>query len=123
MSIEAFSRFAPTIKVAGSTRAVSAEDTLTRIRAVQSRVPITRVADLTPLDSLGLPVFAAVTPLARDLTTHLGKGATPADARASAMMEAIERVSAESVPTEPISANTRSSLISAFTASTALAGS
>lgn len=60
-------------------------------------VPITRVADVTPLDPLGLPVFGAVTPLAKDLTTHAGKGATKAHARVSAMMEAVERVSAESL--------------------------
>lgn len=58
-------------------------------------VPITRLADLTPLDRLGLPVWSAVTPLARDLTTHLGKGANAVAARVSALMEAVERSSAE----------------------------
>ena len=60
-------------------------------------MPVTRVYDATSLDSLGLPVWAAVTPLARDLTVHAGKGTTPVAARISAVMEAIERVSAESV--------------------------
>jgi ribosomal protein S12 methylthiotransferase accessory factor len=40
-------------------------------------------------------VYSAVTPLARDLTTHMGKGMDPTSARVSALMEAIERVSAE----------------------------
>jgi ribosomal protein S12 methylthiotransferase accessory factor len=60
-------------------------------------VPITRLADLTPLDRLGLPVWSATTPLARDLTTHLGKGADAVAARVSALMEAVERASAERV--------------------------
>jgi YcaO-like protein with predicted kinase domain len=60
-------------------------------------VPITRVYDATALDRLGLPVWAAVTPLARDLTVHAGRGANPAQARVSAIMEAIERVCAQEV--------------------------
>jgi ribosomal protein S12 methylthiotransferase accessory factor len=71
------------------------EETAARLRVAARRVPITRVSDLTPLDPLGIPVFVAVTPLARDLTTHAGKGACGLSARVSAMMEAVERVSAE----------------------------
>ncbi len=61
-------------------------------------IPVTRLTDLTPLDRLRLPVFSAVTPLARDLTTHFGKGRDAASAQASAVMEAIERASAEATP-------------------------
>jgi ribosomal protein S12 methylthiotransferase accessory factor len=61
-------------------------------------VPITRVVDVTPLDFLQLPIWAAVTPLAKDLTTHAGKGLTPRAARLSAVMEAIERVCGEALP-------------------------
>jgi ribosomal protein S12 methylthiotransferase accessory factor len=60
-------------------------------------VPITRLSDLSPLDRLGLPVYSATTPLALDLTTHLGKGFDAEQAQLSALMEAVERVSAESV--------------------------
>jgi ribosomal protein S12 methylthiotransferase accessory factor len=59
------------------------------------RLPITRLANLTPLDQIGLPVWSAITPLARDLTTHLGKGVTHEAARVSALMEALERCAAE----------------------------
>lgn len=83
-----------------SERTLTAAETERRIRPVLARVPITRVSDLTPLDPSGLPVFVAVTPLARDLTTHAGKGMDAASARLSAIMEAIERVSAESVAPE-----------------------
>lgn len=77
--------------------ALSYDETQQRLAPVLERVPITRVYDATPLDWLGLPVWAAVTPLAVDLTVHAGKGPTPDAARISAVMEAIERVCAESV--------------------------
>ncbi|MEM9778754.1 MAG: YcaO-like family protein [Pseudomonadota bacterium] len=70
-------------------------ETLRRVQALSPEIPVTRLSDLSPLDPLRAPVFCAVTPLARDLTTHLGKGLTPDAARASALMEAVERVSAE----------------------------
>jgi YcaO-like protein with predicted kinase domain len=68
-----------------------------RLEAILDRVPVTRVADITRLDVLGVPVFAAITPLAKDLTTHLGKGLDKESARVSAVMEAVERVSAEQI--------------------------
>ncbi len=73
-----------------------------RLEPVLGLVPITRVYDATALDWLGLPVWAAVTPLALDLTVHAGKGRTPAAARISAVMEAIERVCAEEVAAEAV---------------------
>jgi ribosomal protein S12 methylthiotransferase accessory factor len=82
-------------------RSVPPSRTLERVREKAKLVPITRVSDLTPLDRLKLPVYAATTPLARDLTTHLGKGLDHASAQLSAMMEAVERVSAER-PERPI---------------------
>ncbi len=76
-------------------RVMSAEATLGTILPLARAVPITRIADISPLDRSRFPVFCAVTPLAADLTTHLGKGAGTADAKASAVMEAIERHCAE----------------------------
>lgn len=76
-------------------RVVTSDETLRRVLPLLPNVPITRVADLSPLDPGRAPVFCAVTPTARDLTTHLGKGLTPSDAKASAVMEAIERLTAE----------------------------
>ena len=89
--------FEPAPKVNVSHRTVPVIETLARARTIARRVPITRVSDLTPLDSLHLPVFSATTPLARDLTTHMGKGLDAESAEVSAIMEAIERVSAECV--------------------------
>ncbi len=61
--------------------------------AMLERVGITRVADVTDLDVIGIPVYNAVRPTtARGITTiSSGKGTTKLAARVSAMMEAIER--------------------------------
>lgn len=68
---------------------------------ILDQIPITRVADITALDVLGIPVFTSVTPMAKDLTTHLGKGMDKQTARIGAVMEALERVSAEVLDCEP----------------------
>lgn len=90
----------PIVTESGHARAL--EDTYAFVAPLLRRVPITRVLDLTPIDALGLPVWSAVTPLAKDLTVHAGKGRTSAAARLSAIMEAIERVSAETLPPERV---------------------
>jgi ribosomal protein S12 methylthiotransferase accessory factor len=87
--------FRPAPKIPGTERVIPLATTEARVREVLSLVPITRISDLTPLDPLGLPVFSSVTPLAVDLTTHMGKGRDALSARVSALMEAVERVSAE----------------------------
>jgi ribosomal protein S12 methylthiotransferase accessory factor len=79
-------------------RVATPGQTLARLGPLLGLIPVTRIADLTPLCPDGPPVFCAVTPLARDLTTHLGKGLTPAAARVSALMEAVERHGAEQPP-------------------------
>jgi ribosomal protein S12 methylthiotransferase accessory factor len=60
-----------------------------------SRVGITRVADITGLDRIGIPVCNAIVPRSSDdLSVYNGKGVTLDDATASAVMEAVERWSA-----------------------------
>jgi ribosomal protein S12 methylthiotransferase accessory factor len=58
-----------------------------------SRCGITRIADVTALDVLGIPVFHSMRPAAAPglNTVTSGKGATRQAAKVSAMMEAIER--------------------------------
>jgi ribosomal protein S12 methylthiotransferase accessory factor len=82
----------------GVSRSVSLDQTESRARQILPRLPATRLSDLTPLDPIRLPVFTVVTPLARDLTIHMGKGTDAAGARVSALLEAVERVSAETAP-------------------------
>jgi len=78
-------------------RAVSPEETLSRIGPKMDIAGITRVADITNLDRVGIPVFSSIRPAAEKgaISVYNGKGATPAEARVSAMMEGIERYSAE----------------------------
>jgi len=51
---------------------------------------VTRLADVTGLDRLGLPVWQALRPAGRSLSVHQGKGASPIGARIGALCEAIE---------------------------------
>lgn len=81
--------------VGGTHRLVSPETTLERIRPQLARFGITRCADITGLDHVGIPVYVAVRPQGRILQTSNGKGLTPTDARVSALMEAIEHWHAE----------------------------
>ncbi len=78
-------------------RAVPPEETLARVRAVLPAAGITRVADITNLDRIGIPVFSGIRPTAEAgaISVYNGKGATPVEAEVSAMMEGIERYSAE----------------------------
>jgi YcaO-like protein with predicted kinase domain len=73
-------------------------ETAAWLEPVLPRVPITRVHNAGALGTVDMPVFIAVTPLARDLTVHAGKGTTAEAARVSAIMEAIERVCGEELP-------------------------
>ncbi len=56
---------------------------------------ITRLARLTGLDEVGIPVWAAIRPNAATLAVSQGKGVDDDAAAASAMMEAIEVATAE----------------------------
>lgn len=56
---------------------------------------ITRVGDVTGLDTIGLPVWFASRPNARSLSVSQGKGLSDEQARLSAVMEAIEGAVAE----------------------------
>lgn len=60
---------------------------------------ITRVADLTELDVIGIPVWSAMRPNARGLSVSQGKGLNHEQARISAIMESIEGAVAEQTRT------------------------
>lgn len=55
------------------------------------RFGVTRLSRLTGLDSIGVPVWNAVSPNARSIVINQGKGITDLDAKVSAAMEALER--------------------------------
>jgi YcaO-like protein with predicted kinase domain len=81
----------------GTHRAVDPDETLRRIAPYREAMGITRVANLTGLDRIGIPVVAVYRPNARSLAVSQGKGATMAAARASGLMEAVESYHAEHI--------------------------
>jgi ribosomal protein S12 methylthiotransferase accessory factor len=70
-------------------------ETLAAMRPRLVEFGITRLARLTGLDELGVPVWAAVRPNALTLAVSQGKGVDDDAAAASAMMEAVEVATAE----------------------------
>lgn len=74
----------------GTERICSVEDTWQRVKPLLPVFGITRVADITWLDNIGIPVYTAIRPLAKSISQSLGKGLTPMHARVSAVMESIE---------------------------------
>lgn len=89
------------VKLPGTLRDRSPEDTWELVRPRLGAYGITRVAELTGLDIIGMPVFMAVRPLATTVGVSQGKGATPLLARLSAVMESIEMSVCERYFTTP----------------------
>ena len=81
----------------GLDRVVSPEDTLARALPLAASMGITRIANITGLDRLGVPTVAVTRPNSRSVSVSLGKGATLSAAKASGLMEAIEGFHAEQV--------------------------
>ena len=81
----------------GAHRLVPPEETVARARRLMAPLGITRVANVTGLDTLGIPVVMVVRPNARSLSVAQGKGLTLMAARASGLMEAIESYHAEHI--------------------------
>ena len=71
--------------------------TVRRARRLMRPLGITRLADFTGLDVIGVPVFSAIRPNGKSLSTSQGKGLDADAARASALMESIETWHAENV--------------------------
>jgi ribosomal protein S12 methylthiotransferase accessory factor len=81
----------------GTRRAVSPAATLQRVRPLLRPAGITRLADVTGLDWIGLPVYQAIRPASRVLAVAQGKGLTRAQAKVSDLMESLEGFHAEEV--------------------------
>jgi ribosomal protein S12 methylthiotransferase accessory factor len=97
MAVRMFDREldAPTVLRDGTHRAASLDATWRRFARLRRAAGITRIAELTGLDTIGIPVFAAVRPMGRSLSTQQGKGVTADAARVSALMESLETFCAE----------------------------
>ncbi len=78
-------------------RAISPHKTIENVQDKLRAAGVTRVTEITHLDRIGIPVYSAIRPSAAEgaVSIYAGKGATKDQAKASAMMEAFERYSAE----------------------------
>ncbi|GIE91017.1 ribosomal protein S12 methylthiotransferase accessory factor [Actinoplanes regularis] len=90
-----------TVAVAERTfRTVPAEQTRRRVEPMLSTFGITRVADITRLDEIGIPSHVAYRPCGKTLAVSLGIGLTHAQSWVGAVMESIETWHAENVTLE-----------------------
>ena len=80
-------------------RSMNLIDTYKNIKSLVDIIGVTRVADLTNLDRIGIPVFSCIRPEAKigAISVYNGKGYTKQAAEVSAIMESIERYSAEKI--------------------------
>lgn len=81
----------------GTHRARSPLETIQLIEPYLPVAGVTRIADITGLDRVGLPTTLALRPNAPTMACSSGKGVTPEQAFVSGAMEAIELHAAESV--------------------------
>ncbi|MCE8423807.1 MAG: YcaO-related McrA-glycine thioamidation protein [Candidatus Methanoperedens sp.] len=88
----------PSIKyLEGTQRVLDPETTLARTTKLLPQIGVTRIANITDLDRVGIPVFSAIRPSAAAgaISIYSGKGSTETNARISAIMESFERCLAE----------------------------
>ena len=76
---------------------VPAEDFLKKLMYIAPVMGITRVANITGLDRVGVPVVSVARPNSRGLSVSQGKGLRLVDAKISALMESIECYHAENI--------------------------
>ena len=81
----------------GTHRTVPPAETLARLRPFIERMGITRVANVTGLDRVGLPVVMVCRPNSRSIAVSQGKGLDLDAAKASGLMEAVETYHAERI--------------------------
>jgi ribosomal protein S12 methylthiotransferase accessory factor len=78
-------------------RLVDPAETVARVRRLAPAMGITRVANVTGLDTLGIPVVMVTRPNSRSLAVTQGKGLTLDAAKASGLMESVESYHAERI--------------------------
>lgn len=81
----------------GTHRVMAPERTLARVAPFLPIMGITRVANVTGLDAIGIPVVMVTRPNSRSVSVSQGKGVTLAAAKASGVMESIESYHAERI--------------------------
>jgi YcaO-like protein with predicted kinase domain len=97
-----FEGFTPKTWTRGTHRTLPPAETLARLKPLLPAMGITRLANVTGLDHIGIPVVMSVRPNSRSLSVSQGKGLDLDSAKVSAAMESIEGFHAERV-TGPLS--------------------
>ncbi|HEV7679661.1 MAG TPA: YcaO-like family protein [Candidatus Dormibacteraeota bacterium] len=86
----------------GTHRACPPEETLARIAPLLRPAGISRIGELTRLDSPGVAVMQAVRPASRSLVVTVASGVTPELARVAAAMSSLELWHAERLAFPPL---------------------
>ncbi|MEO8180352.1 MAG: YcaO-like family protein [Deltaproteobacteria bacterium] len=81
----------------GTHRTLPEEETLRRLEPLLPELGITRVANITGLDDVGIPTVVVTRPEARSLSVSQGKGVSLVAAKVSGIMESIEQHVAERI--------------------------
>jgi len=97
----------PKYSSSGVVRVVPPGVTIRRVKPLMATIGMTRVAEVTGLDRVGIPNYATVRPREKDegISYYNGKGLTRAAAEAGALMEAVERYSGEDCDLPVVSAD------------------
>ena len=85
------------IDLGGTVRSRKPKETLELISSYIQKAGISRIANLTHLDCIGIPVYTCIRPLSKNLSTSQGKGITDELAMCSAYMEGIEHYFSENI--------------------------
>ncbi|MGB3907037.1 MAG: YcaO-related McrA-glycine thioamidation protein [Methanomethylovorans sp.] len=83
--------------IEGTQRVLTEDKTLQKVQLLLKDIGVTRIANITDLDRIGIPVFSSIRPSAAEgaISVYSGKGANEVQARISAIMESFERCLAE----------------------------
>ena len=83
--------------IEGTQRVYEESTTLENTKDQIKKIGVTRIADITNLDRIGIPIFSVIRPSAAKgaISIYSGKGSTEQRARISAIMEGFERCLAE----------------------------
>ena len=81
----------------GTHRSRSPAETMDAYSRFMGTLGITRLANITGLDRVGIPVYLGIRPNSRSVATSQGKGIDKDHARTSALMESIENWHAEHI--------------------------
>ncbi|MDP6346482.1 MAG: YcaO-like family protein, partial [Alphaproteobacteria bacterium] len=81
----------------GTHRTMAPAQTLAQTRPHMAAMGITRIANVTGLDRIGIPVVMVMRPNARSIAVSQGKGLDLDAAKASGLMEAVEAFHAERI--------------------------